>query len=401
MQRDSVAASSLAGARVDFAPGLKTLALTVGANWFAARDAEAALCQGALAAKQPLSTTHDAAATGAAADQITVRRRTGWVNVPLASLPYRDAGGRHLLSGTLDALDGSAAAPAIRFAADPGNGLFRGGANMLGLATAGTERMRVTDAGRVGIDTLSPARAFVVSKGGANGFEIEPGDGNYSRLVSYNRSTSLRTPIYLEGGSIRLMTGSSGLPRWWVSDTGIFEPWYDNAHDVGSASSRVRVVYAATGAINTSDAREKTWRSAPTAAELAAARRIVSELGFFQWNDAIADKGADGARYHFGVRAQAVWAIMADEGLIAPQVQGNDPDSRYGFLCWDQWDDVSEEEPVFSETEVDTSGAPLRIGSRAAVVRAGGDRVGIRSDQLALFLIAAQEARIAALEVAA
>src|SRR3546814_7183771 len=52
-----------------------------------------------------------------------------------------------------------------------------------------------------------------------------------------------------------------------------------------------------------------------SAAELAAAARIARELGFYCWNDAIAAKGADGARRHFGVRAQAVWAIMAEEGL--------------------------------------------------------------------------------------
>ena len=71
---------------------------------------------------------------------------------------------------------------------------------------------------------------------------------------------------------------------------------------------------------------------------MAAARRIALELGFYQWNDAIAEKGAAGARLHFGVRAQAVWAIMADEGLIDPLVPAATPDSRYAFLCYDRWD---------------------------------------------------------------
>src|SRR3546814_9172900 len=94
--------------------------------------------------------------------------------------------------------------------------------------------------------------------------------------------------------------------------------------------------------------------------------------------DAIAAKGAAGARRHFGVRAQAVWAIMAEEGLIAPLAEGQAPDSRYAFLCWDGWDE-----------ERDAEDRP---------VRAAGDRFGIRPDQLSLFLIAAQEARLAMLE---
>src|SRR3546814_1610178 len=40
--RETVAASSADGAAVDFVPGLKTIALTVGAGWFAASETQAA-----------------------------------------------------------------------------------------------------------------------------------------------------------------------------------------------------------------------------------------------------------------------------------------------------------------------------------------------------------------------
>ena len=89
--RDTVSASSNAGAKVDFSPGLKTIALTVGAAWFAAIDAigtglddDIAALGTAVAAKQPLSTTHAGASVGVSADLLTVRRGTGWVNIPLA-----------------------------------------------------------------------------------------------------------------------------------------------------------------------------------------------------------------------------------------------------------------------------------------------------------------------------
>lgn len=148
----------------------------------------------------------------------------------------------------------------------------------------------------------------------------------------------------------------------------IVEPAFDNVFRMGGAAKRWTVVYAATGTINTSDEREKEWRGGLTDAEVCAARRIAGELGFYRWIDAIAEKG-DAARFHFGARAQAVWRIMADEGLIAPI--GNDglPGATpYAFLCFDQWED--------------------------------SNRFGLRVDQLALFLIAAQEQRLLALEAA-
>lgn len=170
-------------------------------------------------------------------------------------------------------------------------------------------------------------------------------------------------------------------------------PGFDNSRNIGSGAKRIKDIFLVNSPTITSDESEKTWRSAPTAAELAAARRIIAELGFFQWNDAIADKGAEGARYHFGVRAQAVWAIMADEGLIDPIVEGVTPSSSYAFLCYDEFPAVEA-----AAEERDDEG---NITVAAVEARPAGNRFGIRPDQLTLFLIAAQEARIAALEAAA
>lgn len=170
-----------------------------------------------------------------------------------------------------------------------------------------------------------------------------------------------------------------------LSSTSTFlRPGADNALALGGSSFRWTTVFAVTGTINTSDERAKEWRGGLTDAELRAARRIASELGFYRWLDAVAEKG-DGARYHFGARAQRVWAIMAEEGLVEPIGEEGRPGSTpYAFLCFDAWDDV-----------------PAVIGEKGKVMQkpvAAGNRFGLRTDQLALFLIAAQEQRIAALE---
>lgn len=436
LQRDSIAASSADGAAVDFAPGLKTIALTVGADWFAASDATAAATDAALAGKQPLSTGHDAVATGAAGDLVTVRRASGWVNLPLAALAYLSDAGRHELAGPLGAQAGTAAAPALSFSGDPDTGLFRPSSDALGFAAGGAEKARIDASGRLLLGTTTAPADLVVGgvSGGANraiqigsagairmrmetdavsglGIITATNDSTTGHLAfrtgaaSTERLRITSTGTVQPGADASQDLGASGA-RWsttftnivsaasspltlrtnagsWAvsASTGSFYPITDNAFNIGGPVNRPMQIYAVTGTINTSDAREKLWHGAPDAAERRAGRRIAAELGFFQWLTQVEAKGAEKARYHFGVRAQAVWSIMAEEGLIAPVAPGEPPDSRYAFLCYDRWDE-----------ECDAEGA---------IVRAAGDRFGIRPDQLALFLIAAQEARLAALEAAA
>ncbi|WP_447750485.1 tail fiber domain-containing protein [Sphingopyxis fribergensis] len=416
--RDSVAASSNGGSRVDFAPGLKTIALTVGASWFAASDtaaaslgaASAALADG-LAAKQPLSTQHGSAAAAEESDLVTVRRASGWVNLPAAALVHRRAAGDYLVGGALACADGSAAIPGIGFASDPDSGLFRIAADTIGLASGGAERMRIAANGDVALGGLAPAHKLHL-RGGAPTLCIEATTTTGTTIGTKGPRLLLKSDSGSigNGGEVVWLGGDDVVAERWAAISGHItgnsaangcnghlsfalrpnsagaagvlsemlvirndasvRPGQDNTQTFGFTGARWSTIYAATGTINTSDAREKTWRGAANDAELRAARRIAGELGFYQWNDAIAAKGADGARRHFGVRAQAVWAIMADEGLIDPlDAAGRPANTPYAFLCWDAWD--------------------------------GGDRFGVRPDQLALFLIAAQEQRLAALEAVA
>lgn len=116
-------------------------------------------------------------------------------------------------------------------------------------------------------------------------------------------------------------------------------PATDNVANLGSGTNRFKEVFAAASAINTSDATEKTdLQPVPDAV-----KRAVANIpwGQFQWLDAIAEKGEDGARIHFGTTAQAVQAAFEAEGL--------DP-RRYGLFCVDP---VMEEYIVESERHVE------------------------------------------------
>lgn len=163
----------------------------------------------------------------------------------------------------------------------------------------------------------------------------------------------------------------------FAADGASFYPLTDNFTSLGLSSNRYSVVYAQTGTINTSDEREKDWRGALTEDEIAAAKEIGAAIGVYRWLDAIAEKGED-ARLHVGVKTQQVIEIMEAHSL--------DP-TRYGFVCFDEWD--------AAEAVIDP-GDPERVIIPA---REAGNRYGIRYDELAMFLAAATEQRLSALEL--
>jgi hypothetical protein len=144
-----------------------------------------------------------------------------------------------------------------------------------------------------------------------------------------------------------------------------FVPLSDNNKTLGNGSFRWSVVYAGTGTINTSDAREKQQVRELADAERATAVAVKGLLRAFKFNDAVAKKG-DSARWHFGVIAQDVRAAFEANGLNAEE---------YGLFCYDEWE--AEEEQKDEEGNVTTPARPA------------GNRYGVRYDELLAFIIAA------------
>lgn len=192
-------------------------------------------------------------------------------------------------------------------------------------------------------------------------------------------------------------------------------PITDSAYTIGNAATRFQTMYAVTGTINTSDARLKCDFRDLTPAEIAAARDIARAIGIYRWRDAVDCKG-DGAREHVGPTVQAAIEIMQAHGL--------DP-FGYGFICYDAWEQQTVEHPAVearaavpaveaAPAELDALGnlvtpaVPASPGYPAIKAHAAytevlleaGDRYAFRYDELAMFIAAGQEARLAALETA-
>ncbi len=169
-------------------------------------------------------------------------------------------------------------------------------------------------------------------------------------------------------------------------------PRTDNVYTLGSASLAYSMVYARTGAINTSDARLKRDFRDLTSAEIAAARDLARAIGVYRWRDAVEDKGIE-AREHIGPTVQRAIEIMQAHGL--------DP-FNYGFICHDAWERQTIEHPAVEARPAVPGGCPA-VEARPActeVVLEAGDRYAFRYDELAMFIAAGQEARLAALEAA-
>jgi hypothetical protein len=111
-----------------------------------------------------------------------------------------------------------------------------------------------------------------------------------------------------------------------VDTSGHFIPYADNAYTCGKSGARWSVIWAATGTISTSDARQKTEIEG-------------SDLGldFVKQLHPVSYRWVDGTRRHYGLIAQEVKASLGSKdfaGYIKSDL--NDPESDEG-LRYDQF----------------------------------------------------------------
>jgi len=223
-----------------------------------------------------------------------------------------------------------------------GNGMYLPAANTLGWSVNGSEQMRLTSTGlRIGTSSITDPY------GGVN-HRLLNMDGTWGGVISFkigattfssvgNRpsgNTGLRLAAYgaTAADIVEVVTNGTVRSTWDVN--GNWLPGADNTQNIGAASLRMKEIFAGTGTINTSDAREKTAVSALTASEKAAARDLALAIGSYQFLDSVERKGADNARRHIGMTVQRAIEIMESHGLNP---------FKYAFICFDEWGEVTEE----------------------------------------------------------
>jgi hypothetical protein len=81
--------------------------------------------------------------------------------------------------------------------------------------TAGTEKLRISNTGNVGVGSTNPAVKFVVSNANAEGYEINPtgGVGGGATVSTYNRTTSAYTTLTTYSSAMTWFVGSAGTTR--------------------------------------------------------------------------------------------------------------------------------------------------------------------------------------------
>ena len=179
------------------------------------------------------------------------------------------------------------------------------------------------------------------------GTRLIRGSGGTASTSLIHRGTGNMNIQAEEGANLVFTTNSAGASRAIVIDpVGNLRPNSNSSQSCGSSSFRWSQVYAATGTINTSDARSKQDIQDLDEVERRVAVAAKNLLKKYRIRDAVAEKG-DAARWHFGVIAQELAAAFEAEGL--------DP-WRYGVLCWDEWwsaevEIPAETTPIMEEVE--------------------------------------------------
>ena len=209
---------------------------------------------------------------------------------------------------------------------------------------------RYWDFGVLSSASHMPAAAYGIGhrfrlKHASNGYQ------DLSAIVTRLASGASSPAAYMQ---FYLNNGTANVARVQFNQDGTVRSTTDNTSNLGTATYRWATVYAGTGTINTSDEREKSFCDD----ELSdAVLDVWEKINFraFKFNDAISEKGVDGARVHFGVGAQTVKKAFKDAGLDA---------FKYALLCYDEWDEVEEVKDIDGNVVVPYLAAGSRYGIR-------------------------------------
>lgn len=246
-------------------------------------------------------------------------------------------------------------------------------------------------------DSPSGSTGFVVTLAGYGTskiykqFWLRWGTGGSSDHYIYERLGVYSGGTFTWYDWVKIITGKDSFPNNFIPET-------TNSYSLGESGRRWSSLWLTSGEITSSDRELKTGIDDPEEAVLRAWGRV--RVRVFQFKDSVQEKG-ESARLHVGLIAQEVAEAFEAEGLDA---------SRYGLFCYDEWDDVWDDDVVIDEDPVvDESGnvvAEAKTHVERKLVCPGGSQYSIRYTEALALECAYQrwrleqiEARLASLEV--
>ena len=247
---------------------------------------------------------------------------------------------------------------------------FRNAAGTQGIKYVGCEDVGAVTAGfRIEGDdctTTGCTGTLSVSSGALPTF-MQTGCKFGASFIILERQNDTSVSVTAKGTAAYIALRLSVKGASFVGFNGDLRPDTANTKYLGSGSLPMAGIFTQTAPTITSDENYKTAPLAITDAMLDAAAEV--DWVRYQYLDRVEEKGADGARWHFGAVAQRFVEAFARHGLDA---------HRFGFICHDEWEESPE--------QVDENGKVV-----SAAVEAG-DRYGIRYEE-ALALEAALQRR--------
>lgn len=255
---------------------------------------------------------------------------------------------------------------------------------------AGTAALKNTGTSGNTVPLLDAANTWTLTQTSSQGWDAALGTGYALGGVQTLYRSATYTFITDPSGNITLFFGNNTDPanytdnstHYWRDKNSTYRvqltgasglyPTTDNSLPLGGASNRWTVVYATTGAINTSDAADKVFGQKEIDVEAMYRAVLAVPMSLFQWQDAVDAKGKDKARYHYGPTAQAVRDAFLSEGI--------DP-TRLAMFCVDE-----EYENEFFDIEENVEGDDgkikrVKVNKGVRSVATGKNRLALRLDQ--------------------
>ena len=231
-----------------------------------------------------------------------------------------------------------------------------------------------------GVSTATAHRSSVsagVGYGGGSGSKAYEFYYNGGTTLTQRLVSSSATKMTLEAGGTFAVVGNT-IPNTTAT------------YNLGSASYTWNNAYLQNAVTVVSDEHYKEDIVELNDAEIECAKACAKLYRRYKLKTAVAIKGEDGARYHIGTIAQSVMQAFTDAGLDW---------TKYGIITYESWEATDAVVDTVAAT-CDEEGNELTPETTIEVTPAkeAGEIYMVRYDEFNSFVMAGQEARLAALE---